>query len=75
MAKVYVRRKEPGKGWRYRAIPKVDRQLQIEPGVKFHVRFKDASGKFLWSQPYDTLQGLERSPLAWNRTRRRSPSA
>jgi len=55
MAKVYIRRKEPGKGWRYRAVPKVGRQPQIEPGVKFHVRFKDASGKFVWSQPYDTL--------------------
>src|SRR5215470_8514001 len=55
MAKVYIRRKEPGKGWRYRAAPKVGRQPQIEPGVKFHVRFKDASGKFVWSQPYDTL--------------------
>jgi integrase len=55
MAKIYVRRKEPGKGWRYRAVPKVGRLPQIDPGAKFHVRYKDASGKFVWSQPYDTL--------------------
>ena len=56
MAKVYIRRKEPGRGWRYRAVPKVGRPLQTEPGVKFHVRFKDASGKFVWSQAYDTVE-------------------
>ena len=55
MAKVYIRRKEPGKGWRYRAVPKVGRLPQADPGVKFHVRYKDASGRFVWSQPYDTL--------------------
>jgi integrase len=55
MAKVYIRRKEPGKGWRYRAVPKVGRLPQADPGVKFHVRYRDASGRFVWSQPYDTL--------------------
>src|SRR5271163_2075973 len=55
MAKVYIRRKELGKGWRYRAIPKVGRLPQTEAGVKFHVRYRDASGRFVWSQPYDTL--------------------
>lgn len=53
--KIYIRRKEPGKGWRYRAVPKVGRLPQTDPSVKFHVRYRDASGKFVWSQPYDTL--------------------
>jgi integrase len=56
MAKVYIRRKEPGKGWRYRAVPKVGRPPQAEAGVKFHVRYGDASGKFVWSQPYGTVE-------------------
>jgi integrase/recombinase XerD len=56
MARIYIRRKEVGKGWRYRAVPKVGRLPQAEAGVKFHVRYKDASGKFVWSQPYDTLE-------------------
>jgi integrase len=56
MAKVYIRRKEPGKGWRYRAIPKVGRLPQIDESAKFHVRFRDACGKFVWSQPYATLE-------------------
>jgi integrase len=56
MAKIYIRRKELGKGWRYRAVPKVGRLPQTDPGVKFHVRYRDASGKFVWSQPYDTLE-------------------
>jgi integrase/recombinase XerD len=56
MAKIYIRRKEPGKGWRYRAVPKVGRLPQAEVGVKFHVRYREASGKFIWSQPYDTLE-------------------
>jgi hypothetical protein len=56
VAKIYVRRKEAGKGWRYRAVPKVGRPLQTEPGVKFPVRFRDASGKFVWGQAYDTLE-------------------
>jgi hypothetical protein len=55
VAKVYIRRKEPGKGWRYRAVPKVGRLPLADPGVKFHVRYRDASGRFVWSQPYDTL--------------------
>jgi integrase len=56
MAKIYIRRKEPGKGWRYRAVPKVGRPLETDAGVKFHVRYKEASGKFVWSQPYGTLE-------------------
>lgn len=55
MAKIYIRRKEAGKGWRYRAVPKVGRLPQIDTGVKFHVRYRDAGGKFVWSQPYNTL--------------------
>jgi integrase/recombinase XerD len=55
VAKLYIRRKEAGKGWRYRAIPKVGRLPQTE-GAKFHVRYRDASGKFVWSQPYETLE-------------------
>jgi integrase len=53
--KVYVRRKEPGKGWRYRSVPKTGRPPQSD-GCKFHVRFRDAAGKYVWSQPYDTLE-------------------
>ena len=56
VVKIYIRRKEAGKGWRYRAVPKVGRLPQTEAGVKFHVRYRDASGKFVWSQPYDTLE-------------------
>jgi integrase len=56
MAKLYIRRKEAGKGWRYKAVPKTGRPLQAEAGVKFHVRYRDASGKFVWSQPYETLE-------------------
>jgi hypothetical protein len=41
--------------WRYRAVPKTGRPPQSD-GCKFHVRYKDASGKFVWSQPYDTLE-------------------
>ena len=53
--KIYIRRKEPDKGWRYRAIPKTGRPPQAD-GCKFHVRFRDAAGKFVWSQPYDNLE-------------------
>jgi integrase/recombinase XerD len=56
MAKIYIRRKEPGKGWRYRAVPKIGRLPQTGAGVKFHVRYRDAGGKFVWSQAYDTLE-------------------
>jgi len=56
VAKLYIRRKEAGKGWRYKAVPKTGRPPQAEAGVKFHVRYRDASGKFVWSQPYDTLE-------------------
>jgi hypothetical protein len=55
VAKIYIRRKEAGKGWRYRAVPKVGR-LPQSAGAKFHVRYRDASGKFVWSQPYDALE-------------------
>jgi integrase len=54
--KVYIRRKEPGKGWRYRAVPKTGRPPQADGSVKYHVRYKDAAGKYVWSQPYDTLE-------------------
>lgn len=57
MARVYIRRKEPGKGWRYKAIPLgAGRRPTLEPGAKFHVRYPDTSGKFVWSQAYDTLE-------------------
>jgi integrase/recombinase XerD len=56
MAKIYIRRKQPGKGWRYQPVPKVGRPLQTDAGVKFHVRYREALGKFVWSQPYDTLE-------------------
>ena len=55
MAKVYIRRKEAGKGWRYRAVPKVRMLPQIDSSTKFHVRYRDASGKFVWSQPYNSV--------------------
>ena len=61
MAKVYIRRKEPGKGWRYKAIPTgAGRRPVFEPGAKFHVRYPDASGKFVWSQAYDTLEEAQK---------------
>src|SRR5277367_3463386 len=61
MARVYVRRKEPGKGWRYKAVPKsAGRRPTLEMGAKFHVRFPDASGKFVWSQAYGTLEEAQR---------------
>ena len=53
--RVYIRRKEPGVGWRYRAIPKTGRPPQTDGSVKYHVRYRDAAGKYVWSQPYDTL--------------------
>ncbi len=61
MARVYIRRKEPGKGWRYKAVPKgAGRRPTVEPGTKFHVRYPDGSGKFVWSQAYDTLEEAQR---------------
>ena len=61
MARVYIRRKESGKGWRYKAVPKgAGRRPQAEPGAKFHVRYADASGKFVWSQAYDTFEEAQR---------------
>jgi integrase len=72
MARIYTRRKEPGKGWRYKAVPKgAGRRPAVEPGAKFHVRYPDASGKFVWSQAYDTFEeaqkdaaGLELNAMA-----------
>ncbi len=61
MARIYVRRKEPGKGWRYKAIPKhAGRRPVVEPGAKFHVRYSDAGHKFVWSQGYDTFEEAQR---------------
>jgi integrase len=61
MARVYVRQKEPEKGWRYKAVPKgAGRRPTLEPGAKFHVRYPDASGKFVWSEAYDTLEEAQR---------------
>ncbi|HJY86203.1 MAG TPA: tyrosine-type recombinase/integrase [Candidatus Acidoferrales bacterium] len=57
MARIYIRRKEPGKGWRYRAVPKGGGRLPtVEPSTKFYVRYPDVSGKFVWSHAYDTLE-------------------
>src|ERR1700722_9869102 len=56
MPRVYIRRKEPGKGWRYKAVPRgAGRRPVAEPGTKFHVRYADASGRSVWSQGYETL--------------------
>jgi integrase len=61
MARVYIRRKEPGKGWRYKAIPSgAGRRPTFENGAKFHVRYPDASGKFVWSQAYDSLEEAQK---------------
>src|SRR6516162_2621569 len=62
--KIYIRRKEPGKGWRYRAVPKVGRRPVAEAGVKFHVRYPDADDKFAWSQGYDSFEEAEKA-AAW----------
>src|SRR5215472_207921 len=58
--KIYIRRKEPGKGRRHRAVPKVGRRPAAEAGAKFHVRYPDASGKFVWSQGYDSFEEAEK---------------
>ncbi len=61
MARVYIRRKEPGKGWRYKAVPKgAGRRPAVEAGTKFHVRYSDASGKFVWSQAFDSFEEAQR---------------
>lgn len=61
MARIYIRRKEPGKGWRYKAIPKgAGRRPVVEEGAKFHVRYPDASGKFVWSLAYDTFEEAQK---------------
>jgi hypothetical protein len=37
MARVYIRRKEPGKDWRYKVAPRgAGRRPTLEPGAKFH---------------------------------------
>ena len=59
--KIYIRRKEPGTGWRYRAVPKVGRRPVAEAGAKFHVRYSDAAGKFVWSQAFDTFEEAEKA--------------
>lgn len=59
--KIYVRRKEPGKGWRCRAVPKVGRRPVADAGAKFHVRCPDADGKFVWSQGYDSFGEAEKA--------------
>ena len=62
--KIYIRRKEPGKGWRCRAVPKVGGRPVAEAGVKFHVRYPDADDKFVWSQGYDSFEEAEKA-AAW----------
>lgn len=61
MPRIYIRRKEPGTGWRYRAVPKVGRRPTAEAGAKFHVRYPDADGKFVWSQGYDSFDEAEKA--------------
>ncbi len=51
--KVYIRRKEPGKGWRYRPV-EAGRPPKSDKPVKYHVRYRMA-GKYVWSQPFDSL--------------------
>ena len=61
MARIYIRRKEPGKGWRYTAVPTgPGRRPAFQPATKFHVRYPDASGKFVWSHAYDTLEEAQK---------------
>jgi hypothetical protein len=62
MARIYVRRKEPGKGWRYKAVPAgAGRRPTFDSESKFHVRYPDASGKFVYSEAYDTLEEAQRA--------------
>jgi integrase len=62
MARIYVRRKEPGKGWRYKAIPTGGgRRPVVDSTSKFHVRYADASGKFVYSEAYDTLEEAQQA--------------
>ncbi len=61
MAKIYVRRKEPQKGWRYRAMPSGGgRRPVFDKDSRFHVRYPDASGKFVWSQGFGTYEEAQR---------------
>lgn len=61
MARVYIRRKISGQGWRYKAVPKgAGRRPVVESGAKFHVRYSDASGKFIWSQAFDSFEEAQR---------------
>jgi|SRR5215469_2993412 len=59
--KVYIRRTEPAKGRRYRAVPEVGRRPTAEAAAKFHVRYPDADGKCVWSQGYDSLDEAEKA--------------
>jgi integrase/recombinase XerD len=62
MARIYVRRKEPGKGWRYKAIPSGGgRRPVFDSEAKFHVRYPDTSGKFVYSEAYDTLEEAQQA--------------
>jgi hypothetical protein len=51
MVTMYVRRKEPLKGLRHKAIPTGAGRAVFDKNEKFLVRYTDASGKFVWSQP------------------------
>jgi integrase/recombinase XerD len=56
VARVYIRRKVPGKGWRYKSVPtSAGRPPVFAEGDKFHVRYRSATGKFVWSEGYGTL--------------------
>ena len=58
---VYIRRTEPAKGWRYRAVPKVGRRPTAEAAAKFHAGYPDADGKCVWSQGYDSFDEAEKA--------------
>ena len=59
--KAYIRRTERVKGWRDRAVPKVGRRPTADAAAKFHVRYPDADGKFVWSQGYDSFDEAEKA--------------
>lgn len=50
MARIYVPRKEPGKGWRYKAIPRLEISHSLSRCIR-QVR----------PQPYDTLEEAQRA--------------
>jgi integrase/recombinase XerD len=61
LARVYIRRKVPGQGWRYKSVPTgAGRRPTFEPSAKFHVRYPDASGKFVWSHAYDSYEEAQK---------------